>query len=281
MYDSALPSDVAAPSADVSAIRADGTLRLSLATVEGTTYAADVFEAGGLRARFPRGSRCETVLINTGGGIVGGDRLRFDISAAADTDTTLTTQAAERIYRSDGATAIVDVALRLADGARLDWLPQETMLYDGGAATRRLDVEMRATARLTILESLVVGREAHGETIAHAAWRDRWRIRRDGRLVFAEAVDLSGPISEMMERACIGGGARAIATLLHVAPDAARHLEPLRRRVEDLPAHAVASTWNDILVVRMAATSAKDIRTTAAAAATTITERPMPRTWMC
>ena len=149
------------------------------------------------------------MLINTGGGMAGGDRMSIAVGIAEGARAVLTTQAAEKLYRSDGPETEIAVDIALGPGSRLDWLPQEQILFDGARLRRRLDVELAASAALTLVESVVFGRVAMGEVAESGSFRDRWRIRRDGRLVFAEDVRLEGPRQTLAQKSGRGGRARA------------------------------------------------------------------------
>ncbi len=283
MYDSVSPSDPSIPAAGdaLRAVRADSEVRAVFGANEAGTHIERVFERGSLRLRFPRGAGCEAVLINTGGGITGGDRIAIDLSLAQTSAAVVTSQAAEKIYRTDGPPAVISMHARLASDAHLDWLPQETILFNGAAVQRTLDIELASTASLTLLESLVLGRIAHGEHLTQAHWHDRWRIRRADRLIFAENVRLDGAISDTMQRPAIGAGARALATLLHVAPDAERKLDDVRAALASASSTCAASAWDGILVVRFAGLEPQSIRRDCISAATVIRGVPMPRAWSC
>lgn len=284
MFDSELPSS--SPARAVQALRlprADSEVRIAFATSEKGTFARDVFERGSFRVRFPRGQGCEGVLLNTGGGITGGDKLRVDLQVEAGAGAVMTSQAAEKLYRSDGPEAVLAVQARLAAGARLDWLPQESILFDRANIERSLDVEMASNAELTVLEVLVLGRPAYGERLADARWRDRWRIMRDGRLVLAENVRLDGAIADIMRGPATGNAATCVATLAHIAPDAEAKLAHVRAALDDggdRGQHA-ASAWNSMLVARFAAQDFSLIRKQISAATIAVTGRVMPRAWSC
>ena len=288
MFDSVSRSSLPSmPDARVPlSVRGDSVLRACFARTPDDardhSHVVRLHERGNLRLRFPRTSgQRESVIVNTGGGITGGDRLSIELQLNSGAALTATSQAAEKIYRTDGEPARIAIAARLDDGARLDWLPQETILFDGAAVERTLDVDMAASARLTLLECLVLGRIAHGETLHDARWRDRWRIRRDGRLVFADAVRLDGDVAAMMARAALGDGARALATLIHVAPDAAARLDTVRDALAGNDVLCGASAWNGMLIVRFADADPRAVLDSAIRATMAITDRPMPRAWSC
>lgn len=210
-------------------------------------------EAGASKVRFPQGGH-EAILINTGGGLVGGDSFHFDITAGTGSMLTLTTQAAERVYRSLGPPACIDVALKAEAGARLHWLPQESIMFDGSALSRRIDADVAADARLLAVESVILGRAAMGETVSDASLRDRWRIRREGRLVFADDLAFTG--APPLSKATLGD-ARAFATVVLVSPDAEALLDPVRALLDE---NSAASAWSGKLVARLRARDGFELR---------------------
>lgn len=281
MLDSNSPPDAGARQVVPGLVRAHSRITAAFAVTDGTTRVHRLFEQGSLRLRFPRGPRCEAVMLNTGGGITGGDRAEITLSLEHGAAVTVTSQAAEKLYRSDGPSAVIEVRAHLCDAARLCWLPQEAILFDGADVVRSLDVEMRASASLTLVEAVVFGRGAHGETLHAASWQDRWRIRRDGRLILAEYTCIDGAISQRLMRPGIGDGARAVATLVHVAPDAHTRLEPARSALAAASSMAACSAWNGMLVARFAARQMHRLRADLAALAEAVTGEAMPRAWTC
>ena len=246
------PSDV---KADLPpSLRAIGAVRLVARAVEGGTEAYEVEESGPLRLRFPRLAEdaLEAILINTGGGIAGGDRLEIAVEAGEGTRVALTSQAAEKIYRSTGPAARITLRLAARSGARLDWLPQETILFDHARVARTLDAEVSTAASLTICEAIVFGRTAMDERVRSGAWRDQWRIRRDGKLVFADALTLDGSIEKILARPAVAAGAAAVATLVQVSPDAETKLDAVRA-IFNSDIEAGASAFDGVLCARFVA----------------------------
>jgi urease accessory protein len=242
-------------------VRASGGIRVRFAPSGGRTQAIERAEMGGYRVRFPRiAQTCEAVLINTGGGMAGGDRMRAELSLDAGAAAVVTTQAAEKIYRSQGALTEIGINLTLACGSRLDWLPQEMILFCGSRWRRRLAADMAANASLTIAESMVFGRVAMGEIVERGFCHDRWRIRRDGNLVFADDMRLDGNPAGLLAAKASGNGARALATILHVAPDAERRLDEARDLLALASSESGASAWNGMLVVRLLSRDAQGLR---------------------
>ena len=198
MFDTASPSsrDRDGARAIPAFVRDASALQVSFAGAGSRTHIDQHYSHGSLRLRQPRArGACEAVLLNTGGGIAGGDRLALDFSLGPGAHVQITSQAAEKIYRAEHAPATIATRIALAAGARLDWLPQETILFNAARLSRTLDVEIDPGATLTLLEIIVLGRVAHGEQVTTGSLRDRWRIRRGGRLVLAEDVRLDGEIA--------------------------------------------------------------------------------------
>jgi urease accessory protein len=249
------------------------------------TEAARAYETGGLRLRFPRsGPECECVIVNTGGGMAGGDRAKVELSVDVGAKALATTQAAEKIYRADGAPIFSAVTLDVAAGGSMVWAPQETLLFEGADLRRHLQADVADDAALLIVEGTVFGRLAHGETRVDAAFHDSWRIFRHGKLIFAEAVRLENAGREL-DRGAIGAGARAIATLLWIAPHAASALEALRGALEatmEAPGErleAGASALDGFIVARLASPAPHRVRAGIVAAMRVLRGREAPRVW--
>jgi len=214
--------------------RAAGAGRIAVKAEAGGTRLARLYQDGCAKIRLPTDPAArglEAVLINTSGGLTGGDRMGWRVEAGAGAALTVTTQACEKVYRARDGRAEVAVALNAEAGARIDWLPQETILFDGASLSRALQADLAADARLLAVEAVVLGRTAMGETVRRGALRDRWRIRRAGRLVFADDLRFEGPVSEIAALAPTLAGGRAFASLLLVADDVQRFLTPVRRAI--------------------------------------------------
>jgi urease accessory protein len=271
------------PTSPLTALRASAGVSLAFARRGEITAVTDLEERGGFRAKFPRGDiGTEVVLINTGGGMLGGDRYRFDIAISEGASATVASQSAERIYRAlDAAPTETAVELRLGAGTSLAWLPQETILYNGARLKRSIDCDMAADASLLMCEAVVFGRAAMGETISVGALRDRWSIRRDGALIFAEALKIDDDMQTELAHAAIGNGARASATLLYVAPDAEERRDVAREALGQPSARAALSAWNGMLTARFLAPDSASLRADIVCVVTSLLRRPMPRVWNC
>lgn len=261
-------------------VRVAGGASVEFARRGASTYPADVSEHDGYRVRFPLGqATAQAVLINTGGGLVGGDRADIAVTVRGGAAAEVTSQAAERVYRSLGPSADVNIGLNLGPLARLAWLPQETILYSGARLQRRLTADVTGDATLLIVEMIVFGRLAMGETVETGSLDDQWRIRRDGRLVFAEAVRLDGPLRALMDRSAIANGARAAATILLVSPNAADRLEGARAALGTPRGLAAAGSWNGLLAARFLGHRAEDVRADVVRLATWLNDGILPRAW--
>src|SRR3981081_1042503 len=179
-----------AASAIFAANRAQGSVTFDVHRVEGVTRRRHLHESGSLRVRFPspEAEGLSAVFVNTAGAIAGGDRFDIDIATGKGSRLTVTTAAAEKVYRAQGPAAQINIALKAADGSRLAWLPQETILFDRARVGRGIEIDLAENASLLLCEIVVFGRAAMGERMLHGEFVDRWRMRRGGRLVFAETI---------------------------------------------------------------------------------------------
>jgi len=264
--------------------RARGRVELSLALRDGATRVERLYQQGCGKAMLPRvhGPTPEAVLVNTSGGVTGGDLLEYRLRLGPGTRLAATTQAAERVYRSLSGPARVETRLALGPGAELDWLPRETILFDGGRLARRLDADLAGDARLTALETIVLGRTASGERVTRGALADRWALRRDGRLVHVEALRAAGDLGRAAAGIATLGGRRALATLVHAAPAAADRLGSARAALAEAAVTGVvaaASAKPDVLIVRWLAPDLAPLRTALAAFLLRFRAAPLPRLW--
>lgn len=258
-----------------------GALRIASKTYGSASVIGDLYQSGCLKALFPRAATAGLtgVFLNTSGGMTGGDRLTIAAEAGANSRLTLTSQAAERVYLAQpGPPARLTTTLNVAKGARIDWLPQETILFNGAALHRRLDVELAPDATFLGVEPLVFGRVSMGETLTSGSFADNITIRRDGVPVFADAVRLSGDIAAQLSGPATARGHFAIASVIYAATDADALLEPLRAL---LPKTAGASLVRPgVLYARLLAPDSYILRQSLAPIIARLQGAAPPKTWM-
>lgn len=285
------PTAMTAPAAALPAdplgkVRSRGHARLRFKRRGEATVLGDLYQQGCAKLRFPDrdGKGREAVLINTAGGLTGGDVFECAVAWGEGTAATVTTQAAERIYRTGFGPARIDTNLAIGPGARAAWLPQETILFDGGRFERTTSVDVAAGATLIACESLVVGRRAMGETVRSGSVRDAWRVRLGGRLVFADTLRLDGDIAATLARPAIADRAEAFATVLVVGDRPADCLKDLRSLAGTLPAAVAATERDAVLVVRVLAVSGAEMRAALIAVLGGLRAGEcggLPRVWNC
>jgi urease accessory protein len=244
-----------------AANRATGHIAFSVAATGGRTRRARVHEDGSLRVRFPNvtSETLEAVIVNTGGGMTGGDRFVIEIALEPGASLMAGTAAAEKIYRSNGPDAEMTLRLDLDEGARLAWLPQETILFDRARLARRIDVDFADSASLLMAEAVVLGRAAMGEAITEGFFTDRWRVRRGGRLIYADSARLDGDIAAKLPEPAVTAGGIAIATVL-IAPAGDAQLAAVRALGENFAGEVGISAWNGIAVARLCAKNGAALR---------------------
>jgi urease accessory protein len=243
--------------------RARGVGGLVTQQRDGVTRLDQLYQDGCAKIRMPHthSNALEAVLINTAGGLTGDDHMQWTAEIAPGGRAVLTTQACERIYRSIGGPARVETLLTVGAEAHLDWLPQETIMFAASQLDRRIDIDLGPGASLTAVEAFLLGRDAMGEAAMDARLRDNWRIRRNGRLLHAEATRLDGTLAERDSLSLLAGK-RAFATVLHVAPDTdtcARRLATVRSILPD-DGRIAASANGERLVVRALAQTGLALR---------------------
>lgn len=277
-------SDASATSLATSSVfeanRARGAVRFDVHARDGVTRRGALHESGSLRVRFPspEDDGLSGVFVNTAGGVAGGDRFDIEISAADAARLTLTTAAAEKVYRAPGPAAQLNISLKVAAGAHLSWLPQETILFDRARVQRRFDVELDEAASLLLCEIVVFGRTAMGERMEQGEFVDRWRLRRGGRLVFAETIRLDGNIGAKLARSAVSKAGAAIGTALIVPGDEAL-VERLREASESFGSEVGISAWNGFAMARFCAQDAVHLRADMMAVLAR-TRTALPRLWL-
>jgi urease accessory protein len=262
--------------------RATGHIALSVVAAAGGSRRARVHEAGSLRVRFPNGHDAawlDAVVVNTAGGMAGGDRFDLGIDVGDGARLTVTTAAAEKIYRSLGPNTDVGVTIAVGPGGSLSWLPQETILFDRARLRRTIDVEMAPDANLLLGEAVVFGRSAMGEIVADGCLFDRWRVRRNGALIFAETIKLDGPIAARLHETAIAANGAAVASVLKIPgdEDATAAVSALQ---QEFAGDVGVSAWNGLAAARLVAPDGAALRHDLIAVLTAWGTGPLPRLWL-
>ena len=250
-------------------VRVEGGARVTLRDDAGTTRLRELWHHDPVRVLLPEpvdDALPHVVLLNTAGGLVGGDSLRTEIEVGDRARALVTGQSAEKVYRSDGPEVAIRTALSAGRDAWLEWMPQETILFDASRLDRRLSIDLAAGARCLAGETLVFGRRARGETIARAWLRDRWEIRREGRLAWADALALDPEAAGALDAPFALDGAAAMATLAYCGADGPALLEGLRAALAGHGEGIAASCMGEILLVRGLSPDAQALRRGVAAA---------------
>jgi urease accessory protein len=262
--------------------RAIGRIALSVAADANGSRRQRVHEEGALRVRFPNVAghdALEAVVVNTAGGMAGGDRFDLDIAVGPGAKLTVTTAAAEKIYRSLGPDAEIRVKLDISSGGTLGWLPQETILFDQIRLRRSIEADLAPDASLLLAEGVVFGRAAMGETLAHGHFFDRWRVRRAGVLIFAESLRMDGAIADQLARRAVARGAVAIASVLRVPGDEAA-VAAVRAKEKDFAGEVGVSTWNGLALARLVAPDGAALHRDLIAVLAAFGNMPLPRLWL-
>jgi urease accessory protein len=280
LRNSSKTADLKARAEVFAANRAAGGVTLSVGTDGGRTRRTQVHEHGSLRVRFPNAqtNMLEAVVINTAGGMAGGDKFAIQITLEAGACFLAGTAAAEKVYRSTGPDATIALTIDAGPDSRCVWLPQETILFDRARLSRRIDVNLAEDASLIMAEAVVFGRSAMGEAVGVGRLIDRWRVRRGNRLIFAESVRLDGVIGGKLVEPAIAAGAIAVATVL-VVPGNDTKLVALRALSEQFVGEVGISAWNGMALARFCAREGAALRHDVALLLASF-GTPVPRLWL-
>jgi urease accessory protein len=264
-----------------AANRARGVITLAAEALAGVTRRTLVREEGSLRVRFPGplAPALQAVIVNTAGGTAGGDRYDVACHAGVGADLTVSTAAAEKIYRSIGADAEVSIELNVEAGGALAWLPQETIFFDDARLSRRIEVTLAEDASVLMAEAIVFGRSAMGEAVRTGSFIDRWRVQRGGKLVFAETVRLDGKIAARLAEPAVAGGNIALATVL-IAPGSDAQVEAIRAKGDQFRGEVGASAWNGFVLARLCAPDGAMLRHDLVAVLSVVGRATLPRLWL-
>jgi urease accessory protein len=262
--------------------RAVGRVAFTVAAGPGGSRRGRVHESGSLRVRFPNGNSktaLDAVIVNTGGGMTGGDRFDIDINVGAGARLTVTTAAAEKIYRSLGPDTDINVKLDVGPGGALAWLPQETIVFDQARLRRSIDIELARDANLLLAEAAVFGRSAMGEAVVQGHFFDRWRLRVGGALVFAETLRLDGDIAQRLAQRAIASSGVAVASVIK-CPSNDADAVAVRAMQDRFAGEVGISAWSGLVVARLVATDGAALRRDLVAVLTALDAAPLPRLWL-
>jgi urease accessory protein len=264
-----------------AANRAVGSIALTVRKSAGITQRSVVREEGSLRVRCPgpRTAELEAVIVNTAGGMAGGDRFNLDVAVEPKARLVVTTAAAEKVYRTIGPAATIDVKLAVGAGGTLAWLPQETILFDRSRLWRSIEIDLAEDAQLVLAEAIVFGRLGMGETVDASTLFDRWRVRRNGRLIHAEAMRLDGAMAAKLRGPAVAKGGVAVATVL-IVPGDDGIAASVRVLGENFRGEVGASAWNGFAIVRLCAADGAALRHDLVAVLTALRGTSLPRLWL-
>lgn len=258
--------------------RSHGAARLGFACAEGRTRLEGLRQEGSAKAFVhPGRAGPEVVFLNTSGGLTGGDRLAFGVNLGAGCRVTATTQTAERAYRASAGVARVAVTHEVGAGAHLDWLPQETILFEGAALDRATTVTLAAGASCLMLEAVVLGRAAMGEVLGRVQLADRRQVLRGGVPILVEPLRLAD--AALVAEVGVLGGARAFASLALVAEGAEARVPAVRAVLDEPGVAAGASGFDGKLTVRLMAADGWPLRRQILRVLGVLRDGPLPRVW--
>ena len=235
--------------------RSEGQVELSIIRKDDTNAIKRLFQSGCGRVRFPdvdHSSLPEAVLINTSGGLTGGDVMTYRISAEEGAGLTVTGQAAEKIYKSLGDPVVINTEISVGQNAYLEWMPQETILFDRSNLNRMNKVDLADGATFLGVEANIFGRTAHGESVREIILRDGWQVKRGRKLIWFDRFRFDGDAYQEFARPSLLGGAVAMGTVLCAATDVESKVDMLRELAEPMNTRiGISALDSDFLVIRL------------------------------
>lgn len=261
--------------------RSHGAAHVRFAHRAGQTRLVDLHQSGSGKAIMPRmhGASPEVVFLNTSGGITDGDSLSYSVDLGPGGQLTATTQTAERAYASRGSPGRAQVAASVGAGGHLDWVPQETILYDQSHLVRDTKIDLAGDASCLLCDSVILGRHAMGEDPAHARLTDHRLIRRDGRPVWADTLHIDADVLAQRANPALLGSARCFAVIVLVAQGAADLLPALRRVLTQPGTRSAASGWGGKCVLRILAQDSWPLKQQILRALGVLRRGALPRVW--
>jgi urease accessory protein len=243
--------------------RSDGFARLVVSGSPHGTRIVDIFERSPTKFMFPGLRHApveEVVIVNTGGGIAGGDRVEFDVTVLSDASIAVTSQAAERVYRALNEPARIRTRLKIRDRAKLAWLPQETIVFNGGRILRNAEIDISSGAEVLALESLVLGRVAFGEKLAFGEITEGWRIRLNGRLIWADCFRAPEEVFPRFRSRALLADFKAICTLIYFGADVETRVQFMRDLAPQLRCNCVATAVSGLMIARLGAQDPAELK---------------------
>ena len=239
-----------------------------------------LYQSGSAKLLLPRTHTdiTEAVILNTAGGLTGGDEFKHYLTTR-ESQLVVTTQAAERIYESSSGPVEIDIHLNASDGSVLHWLPQETIFFNRSRLNRNIEVHMSGDSECLIFESMVLGRLAMGETITDCSISDNWRIYRDAQLAHAESIKIKGDVNKILGSAPGIGGAKMMATILYLGPRAEHLSNIVLSTSRQCPSNCAVSYWDKKLVIRLVAEHVPTGRGDMIELLCQLRQQQMPRMW--
>lgn len=268
-----------APQVRMQRSRGEAMVRLDLR--RGQTALADLHQSGSAKAMLPRvpGPVPEIVFLNTSGGLTGGDRIVYELGLGAGCRAVATSQTAERAYASTGALATLGFEATVGDAGRLDWLPQELLLYEDSNLLRQTTVDLAAGATVLMVETVVLGRHAMGEVPMQARLTDRRLVRREGRTVWAETLRLTPDWLSAAGGPALLGTARAFSVIALIGPEAETAAPRIRACLSEPGCEAAVSGWDGKCITRIIAREGWPLRRQIARILAELRDAPLPRAW--
>ena len=240
-----------------------------------------MYQSGSAKLMLPNtySDMMEAVILNTSGGMTDGDIFNIDVQAD-NCALAMTTQTAERVYRSSGSKpAKVKINLSASDIADLHWLPQETIVFNNSKFERTLTINLSSCSNCLVAETIVLGREAMGENICDCQLIDNWRVFRAGNLFHAESLRLSNEVNKIISAPAGGNGARLLSTILYVGHNSEQVADRVVGLIQQSPSNCALSCWDDRLVIRLVSAHSASARKDIEQLLLAIRQQPLPRVW--
>jgi urease accessory protein len=262
---SARPPTLHASAPAIVATGWQGRLDLELVAHNGRTWPSRRRHRGPLlvqRPFYPEGRDvCHLYLLHPPGGLVGGDELSVDIALTARAAALVTTPAAGKVYRTTAAPARQNVTLRVARGAELEWLPQETILFEGAALSSSLCVHLAPETRFIGWDAVCFGRVAAGESFERGSYRHCLEVHKGGEMVLLEPIAVLP--GSRVRHAPWGLSGRPISATLVASPASEEDESELSAAFEQAPSDALCAgvtLLGDVVVMRAICRGAMELR---------------------